>query len=401
MRKGRGRLRGGAGFRVAGVAFALSVAGAALALAVVGCGDAASGEGYDQALRYPLRADPLVIATPPAEPTGPAPAGKLDESIAAFASLGGKFLDPKVLPDTRREELRAALDDLFGTPAAPLAGPKPELGGLDLSPAHLAAGSRVYRRLCVNCHGLTGDGRGPTGPWVYPYPRDFRTGQFKAADNGPRPHAETLTRLIRHGVPGTAMQPFDLIPEEEVRAAAAYAVHLSLRGEVEYRVTRALLDETGESDVSDVAAECRTVLEKSFGEWAKAQTVPVATPPVWPDDPATPTHQESVRRGQALFTGVGGCASCHKDYGRSDSFRYDVWGGVARVPDLTRGEFRWGKQPADLVARVRHGIPAVGMPANDQLTDEQVRDLALFVQELSYPNRLPPDVRERVYPAGQ
>ena len=69
-----------------------------------------------------------------------------------------------------------------------------------------------------------------------------------------------------------------------------------------------------------------------------------------------------------------------------------------RVPDLTRGEFKWGKQPADLAARVRHGLPASGMPGNEQLTDGQVRDLALFVYELAYPNRLPPDVREQVYP---
>ena len=57
--------------------------------------------------------------------------------------------------------------------------------------------------------------------------------------------------------------------------------------------------------------------------------------------------------------------------------------------------------PADLAARVRHGLPASGMPANEQLTDEQVRDVALFVHELAYPNRLPPDVREQVYPTGK
>lgn len=370
------------------------VAGVGLALLFAGC--AGAEEGYDPTLRYPLRSDPLVIATPPVEPTGPAPSGRLDESIAAFGSLGGKLLHPTALPDAPRAELRTALEGLFGTPAAPLAG-SAGVGGLDLSPDHLAAGSRVYRRLCVNCHGMAGDGRGPTGPWVYPYPRDFRTGQFKVAADGRKPHFETLARLVRRGVPGTAMQPFDLIPEEEVRAVSAYVVHLSLRGEAEYRVTKALLDDTGESDVPDVAAECRSVLDKSVGEWAKAQ-VTAAPAPAWPDDPADPAHQESVRRGEALFTGAAGCASCHKDYGRPDAFRYDVWGGVVRVPDLTRGEFKWGEQPADLAARVRHGFPASGMPGNEQLTDEQVRDVALFVHELAYPNRLPPDIRERVYP---
>ncbi|HET6575714.1 MAG TPA: cytochrome c [Fimbriiglobus sp.] len=388
LHSSRGHSSGGVVVRVAGVG---------LALLFAGCGDGA-GEGYDPALRYPLRADPLVIATPPVEPTALVPSGKIDEAIAAFPSLGGKLVLPAALADAPREQLRAALEGLFGTPAEPRAGPATDLGGLDLSPGHLAAGSRVYRRLCANCHGMTGDGRGPTGPWVYPYPRDFRLGVFKAADIGRKPNVETLARLVRHGVPGTAMQPFDLIPEADVRAATAYVVHLSLRGEVEFRLTAALLDESGEQFVDDVAAECRAVLEKSLGEWASAQTPPTPQSQPWPDDPADPARQVSVRRGQALFVGAAGCASCHKDYGRAEAFRYDVWGGVVRVPDLTRGEFRWGKQPADHAARVRHGLPASGMPGNEQLTDEQVRDLALFVHELAYPNRLPPDVRGQVYP---
>src|SRR5579885_3050766 len=153
---------GGVGIRVAGAGLALLFAGLA------GCGGEGPS-GYEPNLRYPLRTDPLVLATPQAEPTGPAPAGRLDESIAAFPAAGGKLLDPKAVPEDRRRELLAALEDLFGTPAAPTIacpdGPA-EVGGLDLSPAHLAAGSRVYRRLCNQCHGLSGDGRGPTGQWI-------------------------------------------------------------------------------------------------------------------------------------------------------------------------------------------------------------------------------------------
>lgn len=388
----RGVVPGGVGTRAAGVGLALAFAALA-----GGCGDGPAG--YDPALRYPLRADPLVLAPPPAEPAGPAPAGRLDEAIAAFPSAGGRLLDPKAVPEEKRHELAAALEELFGTPAAPLAGPAAELGGLDLSPAHLAAGSRVYRRICGQCHGLAGDGRGPTGPWVYPHPRDFRPGLFKATAGGSKPRVETLARQVRRGVPGTAMPAFDLIPEEEVRAVVAYVVHLSLRGEVEFRVTRALLDESGESDVADVAAECRAAFAKCLDQWVKAQAEPEPPAPPLPEDPADPAYQDAVRRGQRLFTGQS-CASCHQDFGRADAYRYDAWGGVVRVPDLTRGEYRWGKQPADLAARVRHGVGPSGMPANESLTDAQVADLTLFVRELPYPNRLPPDVRDQVYPGG-
>jgi mono/diheme cytochrome c family protein len=186
------------------------------------------------------------------------------------------------------------------------------------------------------------------------------------------------------------MQPFDLIPEADVRAAVAYTVHLSVRGEVEFRVLRGLANE----DVDDVAGACRSEAAKVLAEWARAQSA--SAPPPTADGP------ESVRRGHRLFTDPAtGCVKCHQDYGRRDAFKYTVWGTPARVADLTRGEFRWGRQPAEIAARVRHGIPAVGMPANPTLSDRDVADLANFVRDAGYPQRLPPDVREKVYPPGR
>jgi mono/diheme cytochrome c family protein len=365
---------------------------------LAGCAPDAATDGYDPAMRYPLRADPIVLALPPTDPPALAPAGQLDEAVAGITRFGGKTLDPRSLPEPRRHELAAALESLFGTPAAPSAGPGANLDGLDLSPAHLAASSRVYRRLCNQCHGLIGDGRGPAGAWVYPHPRDFRTGVFKVAAGDSKPRAETLLAVIRHGVPASSMQPFDLIPEAELRAAAAYTVHLSLRGEVELRVLRALLDEETGEDRADLAAACRDELSAVFRPW-QAPAGPVAEPGP-PGDPRDTAYQESVRRGHRLFLGDAGCAKCHQDYGRKDAFKYSVWGTPVRVPDLTRGEFRWGKEPGELAARVRHGIPASGMPANPFLTGGEVADLVNFVREIGYPQRLPGDVREQVYPAG-
>lgn len=384
----RGALSGGFGL-------ALLVGG------LLGCGQ--PREGYDPGLTYQLRTDPLVVQLPPAAPTGPASPGKLDESIGALPQTGGKLLDPKTLPAGQQAHLRQALDELFGTPAAPrvLIADRPKaVGDLDLSPEHLAAGSRVYRRSCKACHGMTGDGRGPTGPWVYPYPRDFRQGAFKSAHAGTKPRGDTLVKLIRSGVPATSMQAFDLIPDEDVRAAAAYVIHLSLRGEVEFRVTKALLD--GDCD-DDVRAACRDELRRCLDQWLAAQSQAEPTAPPVSDDPRDPAYQESVRRGHQLFTQTagGGCASCHQDYGRAERYQYSVWGTAVRVPDLTRGEFRWGKDAASVAAHVRHGIAASGMPGNPFLTDEQVRDLANFARDAAYPARLPADVRQQVYPAGK
>ena len=67
----RGQLPGGVVLRVAGVG---------LALLFAGCDGAV--DGYDPALRYPLRSDPLVVVTPPVEPTGLAPSGKSPIAMA-------------------------------------------------------------------------------------------------------------------------------------------------------------------------------------------------------------------------------------------------------------------------------------------------------------------------------
>jgi hypothetical protein len=50
---------------------------------------------------------------------------------------------------------------------------------LKLDPDTLARGSSLYRLQCLHCHGLSGNGRGPTAAWVNPHPRDYRSGVFK------------------------------------------------------------------------------------------------------------------------------------------------------------------------------------------------------------------------------
>ena len=365
--------------------------------AAVGCGGT---DGYDSALRYPLRADPLVLSPPPTVPVAPPAPGLFDEAIARFPASGGRIADPAGLAEPDRAELWAALDLGFGTPSAPtivVPGGGGSLADLDLSADALAAGSVLYKRHCVHCHGLTGNGRGPTGPFIYPYPRDFRQGLFKAVANPAgqgKPMVADLERVIRRGVPGSSMQAFTLLSDEDVSRLAGYVVHLSLRGEAEFAVARGLLDETGDDWVDDVARTCDESNGRAWGRWQTAQEPAAVT--------LLPDEDGAIGRGYELFTaGAGaGCLKCHEDFGRADVYRYDVWGGVNRVRDLTLGEYRWGGEPETLARRVRHGIPAAGMPANPGLTDEQVRDLVAFVRAVPFPPQLPAEVRAAVYPGS-
>ena len=144
---------------------------------------------------------------------------------------------PQVRGD--RAKLKAALDKMFGTPAHP----KVEAEGLDpdvieklrLQPAFLAEGSKLYRQHCLHCHGVTGDGNGPTAPFLWPRPRDYRPGKFKFTSTpGDKPTRDDLRKTILFGLHGTSMPAFEsLMSGDDIEQVLDYIIFLSMRGETE------------------------------------------------------------------------------------------------------------------------------------------------------------------------
>lgn len=104
-----------------------------------------------------------------------------------------------------------------------------------------AEGRGLFRKHCVTCHGISGDGRGPTASVQNPYPRDYRRGTFKftTTPRGEKPVREDIAKLIRNGISGTAMVKIADLTEDDVQALTDYVIYLSWRGELE----RALMDE--------------------------------------------------------------------------------------------------------------------------------------------------------------
>lgn len=393
----------GGGRRIAGRVVLALAAG----LAAPGC--RGSKPDYPPDLTFPPRADRLVLRTPTDRPpTATGEPGKLDDELAGLDALGGRTADPTAIPAAHRQALDTFLADTFGTPAAPaIRGEEEAAGRLGLTPERLAEGGKLYRRHCLQCHGLSGDGRGPTGLWIDPHPRDFRRGSFKfvSTGDGLKPRRADLVRTIRDGLKGTAMPAFALLPEGEQEQMAAFATYLSLRGQVEFQTLAALATTAeNETDVeADVAGFARGRLRHAFGEWERAEAAPqVPAPPAADDDAAKQAAEylTSVRRGYELFTAPGAtaCAACHEDFGRKATYRYDVWGTVVRPAVLTQPVYKGGNRPEDLAGRVRFGIGPSGMPAHAAMTDAQLTDVVRFVRALPYPRELPPDVRSKVYP---
>ena len=96
-------------------------------------------------------------------------------------------------------------------------------------------GRGLFRKHCEICHGVTGNGRGPTAADQTPYPRDYRLGvfKFKSTPRGVKPTRDDLTRTIAAGISGTAMKKIPELSEEDVQALVDYVIYLSWRGELE------------------------------------------------------------------------------------------------------------------------------------------------------------------------
>ena len=86
-------------------------------------------------------------------------------------------------------EVDELLTASFGTPDDPIVPAVEGAELLDLHKLKMAAGPvgsdedgsprGLYREHCAHCHGITGDGNGPTAAFLNPYPRDYRPGKFK------------------------------------------------------------------------------------------------------------------------------------------------------------------------------------------------------------------------------
>jgi mono/diheme cytochrome c family protein len=387
-----------------------------LTLLLAGCDQ--SGK-YPQDLAYPLRSDLIVNKVPTTQPFEPDRPGEYDRHIAAIGSKenqekGGQTLDPREMAAKDRTDLDKVLNTIFGKPAAPQVkleddDAQKQAKELHLTEKTLENGSILYRRHCLHCHGLSGDGRGPTGPWLNPHPRDYRLGLFKfistvlKAENldDRKPRRTDLLRTLRVGIEGTSMPAFSMLGEQELEDLVSYVIHLSIRGEAEKETMKNIITSKGRSNLNgDINEHVTNLVGDLLKSWYLSNQK-ANEPPPFPYEKATEEERKaSIVRGYRLFTdpkGDASCIGCHYDFGRQVDFRYDDWGTLVRPANLTAGVYRGGRRPIDLYWRISGGIRGAAMPGV-KLEGKQYWDLVNFVQALPYPAMLPDEVRSGVYP---
>jgi mono/diheme cytochrome c family protein len=310
----------------------------------------------------------------------------------------------------------------------------------------LVDGRNLYMTHCVHCHGVSGDGDGPTARFLNPLPRDYRLGKFKFKSTlGPlKPSRHDLTHVLQEGIPGTYMPSFVLLGEERLGLLVDYVRWLSIRGDTEIRLANELLNMSATEDdvkqaVADdeskkltradvVASVLKSINEElpalvndiSTGlaeDWAKAE-LPESV--VVPEHPRTPPTKDSIDRGRKLFLSqVEGkktkCVDCHGPLARGDGTsteefwpipdakparKYEVpglhddWGHPQKPRDLTRGIYRGGRRPVDIYRRIFAGITGTQMPGfgGTILKDDEIWDVVNYVLSIPF------DGKQSAYP---
>jgi len=317
----------------------------------------------------------------------------------------------------------------------------------------LQDGRKIYMKNCMHCHGVSGDGAGPTGEFLNPRPRDYRNGTFKftSTRTGEKPNRDDLDRIVRYGIPGTYMPSFLLLGDHETAVVVEYVRWLSIRGEFEKRLVAELASDYSKTAINDAASKAEAAYKEKVKNGEAAEKAPSqstarqnatnefkkyftedypaaieetanllaeywnrgqeAESVVVPSVHRVNDTPESRERGRLLYlSDKTKCYTCHGVTGRGDGSAtedfwpkpnssekfskrglHDEWGNQLKPRNLTLGQYRGGRRPVDLFRRVYAGIKGTPMPAfgGTALKDDEIWDLVNYVMSLPYTEKQP------------
>lgn len=245
-------------------------------------------------------------------------------------------------------------------------------GGVYAPAKALNDGKSTYSEYCMPCHGVKGDGQGIASKGLAVPPRNFTLGLYKFGHvvSGELPHDEDFYRIIKSGLHGTAMIPWDLSQQQ-------------LFNVVQYIKTFASTKWEG--------------ADKKLGE----EIVPTK-------NPYGEAHADSALvRGKEVFHVVGQCWTCHRAYASHDEmnamnkklnnkpltdFDPDMYhvklqpsdhGYMVMPPDFTWDSVRSATTIEELYTRINAGVGGTTMPSwKGTLSDDDIWAVAHYVKSL-------------------
>ena len=312
----------------------------------------------------------------------PTPSG--DERFASVLARAQFFVTGLILAVVATLAYVAGMHSAQGGHGGESGGASTAPAAVDVSallkptPDLLAKGKSVYGINCASCHGTAGHGDGPASAALNPKPRDFTSGFWK--------YGGGLARVVRtdsEGSPGTAMASFSILPMEDRVAVAHYIRSLSPKPGEDKPEDLAWLMPPGQShggggsESTAVAAGTAPTgpvipIEKAMAALAEAE------PPA-----GSPASTPEAGPGAEIYTQR--CASCHGASGEG-GVRVRMLGSAPYAYVATRSLGAAGGDWATSSSAFEHlivtGIPGFVMPANGDLSRDELRDLYLYTQKL-------------------
>lgn len=284
---------------------------------------------------------------------------QFSRKIDQFLALGGWWLGLWIVP-------------FLGFPGWVQAGDEPQ-GQPDTS----TQVEPLYVRHCAACHGDQGDGQGLATPFLYPKPRDFRSGRFRLVSTSNNvPTRDDLLASLGRGMPGSSMPSWAHLTQDQLNALVDQIMRFRADGLREQYV-KELKEEEDYTD-EDIAAED---VQAEIQEFVDSFTVP-GDSTVVPEIAEPPST--AIAHGKQVYANFG-CIQCHGLTGKGDGVEamHDDEQYPTTARDFTAGIFKGGHDPASLYRRVMYGMPGTPMPSAAQMSPGDATDLVHYIRSLS------------------
>lgn len=220
---------------------------------------------------------------------------------------------------------------------------------------HATIGAPIYKRFCIGCHGVLGDGEGENAQWIDPKPRNFTIAIFRcrSTPTGTLPTDSDLYDTVGRGMLDSNMPPWRPLKDQDRVDLVAYVKHFSPRWETE------------------------------------KPGAPIVIPP------EPPVTADRIKAGRVLFQKLE-CWKCHGVTGR---------GNGPSAPTLTDDEnrpikpfnfhdsqrFKCGSSDQAMYRDFMTGLDGSPMPSfSDNVKPDEAWDLVMYLRTLQ-----PDDTKEK------